>query len=206
MWYQYPAKRVVNITGYLGEIESRLPPNHPYKDNDKVTWAHEGTHGVNSEMRNAEKNMATVYLLDNIAFKMNNITYYKLSDVAKEVPQELRGNIYKLYMVDQQRWWNDMPLYVIDELAAYLNGTRVGEQLQVEKSRVEYSLKCALEMYGYSGTLLRMLRTLDDIRNLTSLLQTIKVRLMRLVKSYPNVQPVFDQYNKYVNLTRTPIY
>lgn len=206
MWYSYPPKRQVNITGYLGDVESHLSPNHPYKSDDKITWTHEGTHGINSNLRNAYKGEACVYLLDNTAFRMNQITYWKLSDIAREIPQNLRGDIYKLYMVDQQRYWNDTPLYTIDEMSAYLNGTRSGAQLKMGQSRVEYSLRCAIEMYGYSGTVYKMARNMADIKDLKSLLLFVKLRLVQLVKLYPNTFVTYDKYNTYVNLSRIPEY
>lgn len=205
MWHHYSRKRQVDIPGFLGDIESHLEPNHPYKDDDKVTWTHEGTHGINSDLRN-NYHLASAYLLNNTAFGMTDITYWKLSDVAKEVPQDLRGDIYKLYMVEQQRYWNDTPCYVIDELSAYLNGTRSGHELKVGESRVRYSLDCAIEMYGYTGTLLKMGRSLSDINDLTSLLLFVKLRLIQIVKIYSTSFVKYDKYNKYVNLSRTPQY
>lgn len=49
----------------------------------------------------------------------------KLADVADSVPQDLRGWRFPLYMVDMRRYWNDQPLYVLDELNAYTWGARV---------------------------------------------------------------------------------
>ncbi len=39
----------------LGDIESRMPKGHQYSAQDKVTWAHETTHGINNSVRNANR-------------------------------------------------------------------------------------------------------------------------------------------------------
>jgi hypothetical protein len=35
----------------LGDIESHMPAGHIYRDNDKITWGHETTHGIHSRLR-----------------------------------------------------------------------------------------------------------------------------------------------------------
>jgi hypothetical protein len=46
-----------------------------------------------------------------------------LAAVAAAVPISLRGRGYNLYLVQQQRYWNDAPTYVFDEWVAYTNGS-----------------------------------------------------------------------------------
>jgi len=46
----------------------------------------------------------------------------RLSQIAEAVPRSMRGMSYRLYLVEQQRYWEDCPLYVFDEWSAYANG------------------------------------------------------------------------------------
>jgi len=34
----------------INDIEQHMPPQHIYRDNDKITWAHETTHGLDAEI------------------------------------------------------------------------------------------------------------------------------------------------------------
>lgn len=87
----------------LSNIESQLPNGHPYKDNDRITWGHETTHGINSRIRNtlAGPKQNGIYILNNQAVLLPEppIT---LRDVAGVVPRDLRGQVYDLYLVRQQ--------------------------------------------------------------------------------------------------------
>lgn len=128
-------KQVVNteLGSVLGDIEAQLNPGHPYKDNDRITWSHEGTHGINARIKNelCGPTQEGIYL----GFKKAATLFspgIKLANVAKAVPNELRGDIYKLYLVDQQRYWNDRPLYVFNEWSAYYAGA---------KYRLEHNIK-----------------------------------------------------------------
>lgn len=159
-WVEYLPIKDTDITGVLGDIESHLPRAHPYKDDDKVTWTHEGTHGVNSGIRNSlTTNMNAAYLLKNWAFTAEEPDF-RLSDLAGRIPKELRGHTYDLYVIRQQRWWNHQPLYMFDELTAYLNGAKAGVELGMD-NRAEYSAKSALDFLGYGAIIKQMADTQD---------------------------------------------
>lgn len=53
----------------------------------------------------------------------------RLSHVAAAVPKLLRGWRYSTYLVEQQRYWEDMALYVFDEWCAYQAGADAGLDL-----------------------------------------------------------------------------
>ena len=87
---------------------------------DKVTAVHEDTHGVNSKLRNSlGGNCYQLYegVYVRFASTPRSVTLRQVADAC-----EWRGDIYRLYMVSQQRWWNDTPLYPYDEWVAYSNG------------------------------------------------------------------------------------
>lgn len=137
----------------LGDIESRMPRGHIYQfPDDLITWAHETTHGLNSKIRNDNRppgiKTNAFYLLDGKGLVMIEPPGLRLSDVAPLIPRNLRGRIYQLYMIDQQRWWNNEPLYMWDEWVAYMNGTFTRTDLGIESraETVEYMWEMAV--YG----------------------------------------------------------
>src|SRR5690606_21475268 len=63
---------------------------------------------------------------------------------------------YKLYLVDAAKTppgfggnWDNYPLYIVDELTAYINGCLVGIEYGLQ-NRTIYSYKCVLEMWTYA--------------------------------------------------------
>lgn len=153
------------IGGSLGDIDCRMwAPTEPmiidgkkvlyswknYRDDDKVTWAHEGTHSINSRIRQLNKVDNGYYLLDGrgVVFSSPDFT---LNEVAQAVPKSRRGKIYNTYLVEQTKYWNNTPLYCFDELTAYINGTIVGVEYKMRKRALE-SYSHAVEMYYYCQT------------------------------------------------------
>lgn len=154
----YPQVRSVSedLGKVLKDIESHMPANHIYKDSDKITWGHETTHGINSHLRmkfsqgnNASLAGEWTPLHDGkLVFKsyarING--FYVLNDraviikepattiraVAKTVPPSLRGDVYNLYLVQQAQSWDDTPLYLVDELSSYTNGSEVRYDLGIQ--------------------------------------------------------------------------
>lgn len=78
--------------------------------------------------------------------------YLKLSDIARAVPQKLRGMSYDTYLIQQQRYWQDSPLYVFDEWSAYLNGLTCGLEGNLREASFSDLLQ-PLEFMGYAWTL-----------------------------------------------------
>lgn len=149
---------------YIKDVEDRLPVNNPYRDPAEVTWVHESVHGINNKLMNkytsVEGKANGFYLLNGKAVicPEPNLT---IKQVADKVPKELRGNIYQLYLVSQQRYWNDRPLYLFDEWSAYIAGSmhRLEEQLD---ERVD-SIRSMLEMAVYCGYLCMLQETNTDL-------------------------------------------
>lgn len=160
---QYPAIRQPQpeLGKVLSDIESHMPAGHIYQDNDKITWAHETSHGLTSNIRMkfsrghgaqqkyfkypAFKSHARIngfYLLKDRAVIINepNTTIRK---TAKLVPDSLKGSTFDLYMVRQARSWNDTPLYIFDEWVAYANGSAVRADLEIQNrgETVQYMLE-----------------------------------------------------------------
>jgi hypothetical protein len=125
-----PIKNFQHQSKTLADIESHMPDGHIYKDNDKITWGHETTHGYHSKLRQKHKAFCLYLLNDKCALiKQPNIT---LEDVANKIPQSLRGRSYELYMVEQRKYWNDEPLYVLDEWICYKHGAMIRSELKIQ--------------------------------------------------------------------------
>jgi hypothetical protein len=136
------------IGGSLGDIDCQLQAGHIYRDNDKVTWAHETCHGINARIRQEFGKPNGYYLLKNKAFIIES-PKITLAQIANAVPKEKRGQIYQLYMIDQQRYWNGDPLYVLDELSGYVSGCLAGLDYNLEHRTLD-SFERALEMWEYA--------------------------------------------------------
>jgi hypothetical protein len=196
-WIDVFPTREVQLRGFLGDIESHLPNNHPYKSNDKITWAHEGTHGINARIRNSlGSSYNAMYVFQNLAFVAKEPNF-KLADVAKTVPTELIGDGYQLYLVNQQRYWNNQPLYVFDELSAYVNGTSVGIELNVEYNRVEHSFSKVLEFLGYSFVLLQLAENAIVLSNMTAHADSF---IQEHINNFPDLIPQYQKVDKYAPL------
>jgi hypothetical protein len=115
----------------LQDIDSHMPAGHQYSANNKVTWAHETTHGINSNIRNKHQDASKVngfYCLQDRACVIYE-PKTTIRAIAPKVPQALRGPSYQLYLVQQAGDWNDRPLYLFDEWIAYTNGSETGREL-----------------------------------------------------------------------------
>lgn len=148
-WTFYAKVRDVNnpsLGNVLADVDSHMPEGHIYKDNDKITWTHETSHGISSELRQKFGKPGIkingFYCLENRAVIVEepNVT---ISAVADVIPQSLRGDVYNLYFVKQVAGWNNIPLYILDEKVAYTNGSACRKDLKIEKraETVQYMME-----------------------------------------------------------------
>ncbi len=155
-YIKVPAVRQVTTPGLLGDIESRLTAAQfrIYTDGDKVTAAHEMTHGVCSSLRNKLKVKNAFYIGRGNAFttQTSGVT---LVSLAQAIPSVNRGNHYQLYLIDQQRYWNDDAAYIVEELTCYLNGAAVGLE-QKMNDRTKGSFQSACEFLYYCTVLCKL--------------------------------------------------
>lgn len=146
----WPNVRQVNneqLGTVLSDIESHLPFGHAYSHQDLITWGHEATHGINANIRNSQAEPWLVngfYCLKNSAVVLFE-PKTTITKVAPRIPQILRGPSYDLYLKKQTKYWNDRPLYIVDEWVAYTNGVEVG--LEMESQGWDYEL---LQAHNFS--------------------------------------------------------
>lgn len=132
-WTNYPAirGRQNGLGEVLSDIESHMPAGHIYRDNDKVTWAHETSHGLASNIRQKFGRSGRIngfYCLKDRACVIKEPPT-TIQRTAQVIPRSLRGGVYQLYMIQQASSWGDTPLYICDEWMGYSNGTHAGIDL-----------------------------------------------------------------------------
>ncbi len=177
-WTTYPPQRnVTNLGKVLSDIESHMPAGHIYRDSDKITWAHETTHGINSHLRmkfsrgyRGRDDELDIFgrsvwkIIDGKpVFHAGRINgFYCLENrasiieeppttmraAAAMVPRSLRGSCYNLYMVQQARSWGDTPLYICDEWIAYTNGSDCRLDLGIQSRSETISQTLEFDVYA----------------------------------------------------------
>lgn len=116
----------------LADIGSQFDPRMMFGSlsgspdlSDPEHWAHEATHGINSRIRHAAGgSVMGIYVLEGRAIVLPH-PRITLAAVAAQVPAPLRFGPFDLYLLQQQRWWQNEPLYVLDEWTAYANGAEM---------------------------------------------------------------------------------
>ena len=121
--------------GILNQVESRCTReerNTAYEP-DPVTYCHELTHQLNAHLRNDAGSGMNAFFVGQdlgryILLPEPSIT---LADVAESVVH-FRNEAYELYLVQQQQYWNEQPLNVLDEFSAYVNGSQLALEMKLD--------------------------------------------------------------------------
>lgn len=98
---------------------------NPVLDESRNTNAHETTHMITSDLRNAYsqslgKKVNGFYVMNGKGVILDEPRLRK-SDMIPFVPQSLRSYRYPTYVTGQGAW-DDTPTYIFDEWVAYVNG------------------------------------------------------------------------------------
>jgi hypothetical protein len=134
----------------LADILRRLPAADAAKayDADQITWAHEAHHFVNSRL--SSPGWRGFYLLDGCAYRFPIPKRTTLRHVADAVPADLRGKVFKTYLIDAQRDWQTIALYPFDEAVAYWSGAMVRQE--IDKAERQETERYAVELATYCKT------------------------------------------------------
>lgn len=164
---EVPALRQVpreRLGAVLADVEAHLQPGNPYVAvDDPMGWAHEGTHGVNSLIRNStgRERVNAFYLLDNRGVVLAE-PRLSLSQLVLLVPREFQRDVLAVAE------WNDRPLYALDEWTAYTNGTLCGLERELaglspgrDPTGCAHSLECAIALSAYAATLVAAVERFD---------------------------------------------
>lgn len=128
-WSKYPAVRNYGL-GAKSKSYVDIINHYGKRLNERslLTDAHETTHMINNDIRNASKpGSCGLYVCEDRSIVFPQPKFRK-SAIAEHIPQELRGFRFKTYISGQTEW-DDSPLYVYDEWVAYCNGGQVGVEL-----------------------------------------------------------------------------
>lgn len=138
---------------------------NPVTNESRSTNAHETSHMISSQLRNENKgNLNGFYYNDSSAILIDqpNLT---IKDVSAYVPNNLRGYRYKLYFVDQLKYWNDSPLYIMEEWNCYRIGGSVAVIDHQQNKDIERTdaVAGAFEFMIYSTALYMAIRDYDPV-------------------------------------------
>lgn len=103
----------------------------PFGNTDgRYTNVHETSHGISSEIRSNYRNQYEyqingIYMLfgKGVVLKEPKIL---ITDITKNIPVQARGYRYKTYFIDQTKYWNEQPLYILEEWNCYILGAECG--------------------------------------------------------------------------------
>lgn len=107
---------------YYASVMNYYSPAHT--SNARSTNAHETAHFICAQLRQRHRGLSAFYIGKG-AYVTLTEPNFKLEVVRNYLPQSLRGYRYQLYLVQQTRYWNDKPLYILEELVCYIHGGRV---------------------------------------------------------------------------------
>jgi len=93
----------------------------PSVGNGRYTDVHETSHFISNALRKGRMGYNGFYILhdDAVIVKEPPTT---IGEVAEYIPKNLRGLRYKLYFVEQRRYWDEQPLYIMEEWNCYTLG------------------------------------------------------------------------------------
>ena len=187
MWINYePIREVGNLGPVISDIESHLPSGQQYRDDDRITWTHEGTHGINSLLRE-KYGCPCFYVLDDGVARIEE-PKTTLAKIAESIPVQFRGEVYNLYLVRAQSDWNEQPSYILDKWSAYTNGSFARMKLGI-KNRQE-TVRYMMEFCVYASYLVYASR--DE-----NLLKFYKWQYARCLAIYAESGvkcPVYDEF------------
>lgn len=201
----------------LKDIESHMPANHPYRDKRHVTHAHETTHGLNSRIRSQEITIVNGLPIpqstanNNASYVLNDKAFIAaeppttLSIIASKVPDSLKGMAYRLYLIDQQRYWQNQPLYVFDEWSAYTNGLNTALDENGGDGTYSDTLQM-IEFIIYSLTLATIINktNYNDTDNINKYVKWQITRCMQLYNKATKIsQLMSESITNYLNKLKT---
>jgi hypothetical protein len=153
---------------------------------DLITWSHEASHTLNKEDK-----FQHLYLLHSKEILLSRETNIKLRDVAANIPLNWRGPGFQLYLIKQQRYFNNDPLYVLNEWTAYLHGALTALELHQRgilprTDRVyEADIRKTIEFMRYGHVLLYTMQASGlDYKDYAKLKWVIKALTQRTVWVY----------------------
>ena len=130
-------------TGVYNDVMSHC--EKPSKGDVRLTDVHETSHFISNALRKGRMGYNGFYILhdDAVIVKEPPTT---IGEVAKYVPENLRGYRYKLYFVEQRRYWDEQPLYIAEEWNCYTLGGMCAvddynHKLKIKRNEIAFNQK-----------------------------------------------------------------
>ena len=169
----------------LRDAFSRLPDAErfrcPIEPGDFITWTHEAWHGVTAAV--SPPGGYGIYCGDGKAVIFRSHPKVTIGEVAATIPKAERGPIFPLYLVEQRRYWDKQPLYLVDEFNSYVVGSIARRQLGW--TRRQETERHAMEMGRYCRAMLALAKKNDtawpELRKLERLLDWQDARLAEVM-------------------------
>lgn len=126
-WSECKTIRPNFTTGYgkiVDDLEQHVvTTNHPMRNTrDPGNWVHELTHQINSDLRQQTREHDNCFYVLGGSYVRLMEPDLTLAQVAATIPYDDRGPNYSIYFNQMRHYWNQEPLYVLDETTAYANG------------------------------------------------------------------------------------
>lgn len=207
MWVEFAPVREINaqeFRGVLGDIDSHLPADHPYKidwkmpvgpiDNRGAILVYNGTRAINATVRGKHGgNYNAAYFLDNNTFVAEE-PKVTLTQVVVAIPKELQGQQYNPYLPHQIATWDEKPLYILDELSARIVTMRFAFEFEPDMVRKQKALDLAIEWLGYGATLCNVSRQ----RDIVDAILEANMQIRAIIKDVPAMEEMYDQLQSYL--------
>lgn len=222
----------------VNTVNNRITENSTYADiinrsrnpvlqYDRYTNAHETTHMVNNDIRNAQGQGYNGFYVRQGRGVVVKEPRIKKNDMKPFLPKNLCSYRYKTYVEGQQSW-NDQPLYIMDEAIAYWNeGVLAVEDIQkgihkqesdlisgcVDFSIYSMALAMAIEKGDpdywntntqYRNFLLWYLKGAEETYKIGSTMKDLnkfeeQKKLVNALRTAPEAAPMRDFINKYLD-------
>jgi len=181
VWIDVPVLRPMEQcrgSTVLADIESRMPAGHQYAfPSMPMTWAHETTHGLNSNLRSGKPGVNAFYVLNGKAMVIRE-PKGRLSSVGQLIPPSLRGPSFRLYLLEQRRYWEADPTYILDEWVAYINGSCCGRE--ISENGWHFELLQAINFTVYSVAMAESVSVSDPNYDHTQLREFVRYNAGRV--------------------------
>lgn len=152
-WYSIQPVRRSGQMGLLSEMLDRMPANYAASYVDGVgSPGHYASHGLSAMLRNGHGRSTSThqacYVPGGRAWIGRHPRGVTLADLARTVNPSTPG--YQTYLIQSQRYWNNQPLFILDELTAYSNSLMV----MIERGEHRSDPSAAQSDLNYAKTML----------------------------------------------------
>ena len=142
----------------------------PFGDNHgRYTNVHETAHSIHSQLRKIykplfKKSVNGFYCLDGQCAIVEDPNI-KIRHVQKYIPDILKSSRYKLYLVEQLQYWDDVPTYILDEWNCYVLGAECAVDDAKRKRALEKTnaVSGAIEFSIYATALAMAVKNHDPL-------------------------------------------